>query len=67
MPKENARVKIVFEVRSLASAGHWRNGRLWYNTWTEVEESEISDSMRLDPRIEIKEVEVEEYPEEEEE
>lgn len=64
MDGELARLKYVYEIRSTSNPGHWRDGRFWYNSWTEIEEEEISDSMRQDPRLEIKQYEVEEYPEE---
>lgn len=59
-----ARLKIVFEVRSTSPVGHWRDGCFWHNAWVEVEESQITETLREDPRIEIREIEVEEYPEE---
>lgn len=41
------------EVRSTDPRGHWRSGRRWENKFVEVDESEITDGMREDPRLEI--------------
>lgn len=64
MPRELPRINKIVEIRSLASGGHWRDGRFWSNSWVEVDTDSLSSLIVEDPRIEIREVEVEEYPEE---
>jgi len=46
-----------YDVRSVESRGHWRNNRWWGPEYESVDETEVSDTMRNDPRLEIHEVE----------
>jgi hypothetical protein len=61
-----AKSEKIVVVRSLAGqyGGHWRSGRFWSNTGTDVPESEVTQAMREDSRITITEVVVEESSEE---
>jgi hypothetical protein len=51
--------KFFLNVKSTAERGHWRSGKFWPSTGTDVPLHEVTKAMIADPRLRIIEVEEE--------
>ena len=52
--------KVFMSVKSTAERGHWRSGKFWPQSGTDVPLHEVTKAMSADPRLRIIEVTEEE-------
>lgn len=52
----------MYRVKSIEQNGHFRSGRHWGNEWVDVDNSEVTQQMRDDPRLRVDSIGAHESP-----